>query len=630
MPTVTLSTTASVIKDTYIDSGNPGAGYPTEGSLTVAKDSSGREYYGLIKFDLGLIPNNAIINSANINLLGSNPVAIPIAIHNITSVWYETTVTWNTRPTFEEQWTAVFNKAPGTGGASGANIKTAVQSWVNGDNNGILLKVGGGSTGAAGFYSADYSTISLRPTLTIDYSIPTEDKKQVEHVDFSSYPVTSSITHKVPLPAYVKGDLLLALVSSNSTEFDIPDGWTSLFNGFYFESGRKFGVVYRYANAFETEPVFTFSKAVYAGVTISSFRNVKRISATSNIVKMAIANVPLKLESIQLIDSNQMLLMVYAFTGDSTPLPPANFKLSYKNTSANLGIAMSETYNHRKTSYTDTELTTKLSTSTYVAGASIVLDPVTNAPPKIDGLDGYLGVYDSPLKKQYTVTDTEGDAVVITEKVNGVTLAIKNVVGTHTLDLSSVWDSLPLGKHTVTVSAADDYDPSRINVRTWTFLKTLPADAKTPEVVSGIGDLLPKFEALKASLVNKVGGNPLDSFEDILESGRFKKYAFGSVTGQAAKPGFVYGDGTVTSSACVTIDTSLIGFRPIAIVFNNVTKIEVKAFVWFDFEIYNNGTAYGNYQNTAQIPYRVPYVNGVMDFPIANAAYSYNWFAIGE
>lgn len=112
-----------------------------------------------------------------------------------------------------------------------------------------------------------------------------------------------------------------------------------------------------------------------------------------------------------------------------------------------------------------------VSDSTDADGTYII---VWNKTPIISGSDSNLGSKSASFTVNYSVNDTDtGDTLTVTEKVDGTTLrTINNAVRnqTYTLDLSSVWSTLSLGSHTITITVTDDKGGT--TTRTYTFTKT--------------------------------------------------------------------------------------------------------------------------------------------------------------
>lgn len=104
-------------------------------------------------------------------------------------------------------------------------------------------------------------------------------------------------------------------------------------------------------------------------------------------------------------------------------------------------------------------------------GAYII---VWNRTLTISDSDSNLGNKSASFTVNYSVNDTDtGDTLTVTEKVDGTTLrTINNAVRnqTYTLDLSSVWSTLSLGSHTITITVTDNKGDTM--TRTYTFTKT--------------------------------------------------------------------------------------------------------------------------------------------------------------
>ena len=127
--------------------------------------------YTLIEFDLSLLPENATIQSAVLNLYYTIHNCPFINAYRVTSSWDEATATWINQPTIDDTLAV-----PGVLGSEGFDtwdITTFVQGWdaETYDNFGIELR--GPSSGDflySTFHSSDYvDDSSLRPKLIITY-----------------------------------------------------------------------------------------------------------------------------------------------------------------------------------------------------------------------------------------------------------------------------------------------------------------------------------------------------------------------------------------------------------------------------------------------------------------------------
>lgn len=82
----------------------------------------------------------------------------------------------------------------------------------------------------------------------------------------------------------------------------------------------------------------------------------------------------------------------------------------------------------------------------------------TNTAPLISGVDENLGLITEPFSRNYSVTDAEGDTVVVQEKIDGnlIRSYVATLGSTNTVALPlDVWFTLPNGHHVLTVEATD-------------------------------------------------------------------------------------------------------------------------------------------------------------------------------
>lgn len=630
MPQIVLNSTNTVIHDGGTQSGSPTGSYSTNTSLSVGVNSGNkmRAYY---RFELGLIPNNAVINSATLHLYNMSQ-SIMIDMWTIAQMWNEDTLSWNNAP--------ILGYKIGTRNfplyENNIDVTAVVREQLEGKNLGIALLLpdeNAISATTTTIGASEHTTAIYRPTLTIDYSIPTEDKKQVEFVGSNKVTANAAAAANVPITWIVQpSDRLLAFVAYTDTYAASIDGWDKLSDEFavsYNGWGRRLAIFSKVADGTETQCNVTFNGTVQHVTTVIGLRNAKnitlgpispKITASTLYGPNDIANIPV----------NSFFMTVSVVPQDVAWTKPAlNFAELVKGGYGDTGFYLQRTYNHAKTSYVSSEMEATSTQSWADASKAIIVEPITNEAPRIDGQDGDLGATAAPIQKAYTVADTEGDAVTIVEKLNGVTINTRSGAGTYTLDLSAQWENLSLGKHTITIEANDDYanPPHEPRVRTWTFTKLLAPNAKPKPIINGIGDVVTKFEGLKQLLVDKVGGDPTAKFEEIIA--QIIDLANGSALATTTTKGFIYTDGSTTTSKYISVDTSILGFVPKHIVMWGTNKLDQHIYHWFDYDFYNNGTNYGNFKGNQTSVFRIPYIDGVLDLPVSGASPSYNWIAIG-
>ena len=96
---------------------------------------------------------------------------------------------------------------------------------------------------------------------------------------------------------------------------------------------------------------------------------------------------------------------------------------------------------------------------------------ILNIAPTISGADENLGVKSEGFTGTYTITDTENDAVTVTESIDGI--QIRSLVATLGQEITygvteTTWLALANGSHTLTISVTDGINTT---VRRYTFTK---------------------------------------------------------------------------------------------------------------------------------------------------------------
>jgi hypothetical protein len=112
-PTFATTTTLYSIADAPIDESQPSNNYGSDTGMMFrsAGNSGGWEVSPMVQFDLSSIPSGATIVSATHNLYyyswGDNdPAGRTYRCYRITSTWDESTVTWNTQPSWSATQTS--------------------------------------------------------------------------------------------------------------------------------------------------------------------------------------------------------------------------------------------------------------------------------------------------------------------------------------------------------------------------------------------------------------------------------------------------------------------------------------------------------------------------------------------
>ncbi|MGN7470511.1 DNRLRE domain-containing protein [Brevibacillus sp. SAFN-007a] len=504
MPVVTLSKLNSVTQDTFVESFAPTNTQGTSTVIRVGHSSSPGNIRGLLKFDLGLVPNDAIINSATLKLKQSytnNGAGGQLDIHKITGIWDNST-NWNTQPPFDTTPSASFTVA--ANGLYTVDIKNLVQDWVNGaTNNGLLIKRQDESVvHYVEFDSFDHTTNTNRPILEIDYTIPTTGKKQVEYVgqsnSYSSAEV-SSITPTIPTGA-VSGDYLIAhwIIYSETSTFALPPGWSLLSNG----TGQawRYVIAYKKMQTGETAPTFQITSAAkYTTIVLYAFRNVKSVLNTSQAntgtVTAYMPPAPINVS----VDKALFVLSNWNAIG-YTATPPLSYAEKEDFQNARGGFEMSIRYLHTLRTQTVSDMTTTLNAASNGVAGVFVLEPITNNPPTLtltSPSNNLVLSEGNTLQIGGSATDSDsGNVVTIKYKVNnGTARALQSGVSNGSTPISfaktltysnkRLWDGatdvvgadLAEGtNHTLAVWAEDD-QPGGVSsqvTRTFTVIHNRP------------------------------------------------------------------------------------------------------------------------------------------------------------
>jgi len=625
-----LNYVTTAMQDTYTDKDNPTANYGTGIYITVKGLNTGM---GLLRFTLGIIPNNAIITAATLQLYHLNGVNIvdKVYVHDVLEPWDEMTASYNHAPAINPTPYTSFNAVSTT---NTVDIKDLVQSWVNGKNYGLALTRTYNSTLSYG--SSVVGTESARPILNIEYTIPEEDKKQVE-VIFNGSVMSATVNAGESIVAPFTGAQIKdTLVVYANTPLELPEGWTLLSSEPYYTSlpGDSIFIAYKQITSEQTAESFKFTKTRnYVIISSQVYRNVKRLYHYGVTSQSGITQNVIPSNDITLLPNNLLVGVMASLNSINSVSDKRNFFDKLVLLGVNRSLALWSSYNHDKTLYTVSELSNTVGSAQHNGLKYISLEPVANEAPHIDGQDEDLGAFSVPVMNQYTVSDTEGDAITIKEKVNGVLLATKTGGGTHTVDISSIWSTLPLAKHTITIEVTDSYDnpPHEPRVRTWTFSKILPDNAKFPAIIKGLGDAVTKIKGVKQQLVDKFGGAMSDTFEDLINDIDRWSWVQGTIISNSQQGTAKTHTGGGQVMPMLALDMTMLPFVPKVITLTPTNKsVHNGTTTWYLDDFYRISES--SYANVAcrDYAFRCPYTKGILELPVYGVNMSYEFTAIGE
>lgn len=167
-----LQVSLSATEDTFIASGTPNTNYGSsdEQLLSDGADSTKGVIDALIKWNLSAVPSCAVVESANVEISVFNSTSGTYGLYAGVNSWNENNVTWDSingtaqqglsiatiNPAEEQVYTIVLN-------ASGRSM---VESWLQGNNNGIVIS-STGTTNGIDFHDRENSPA---PKLTVTYN----------------------------------------------------------------------------------------------------------------------------------------------------------------------------------------------------------------------------------------------------------------------------------------------------------------------------------------------------------------------------------------------------------------------------------------------------------------------------
>jgi uncharacterized repeat protein (TIGR02543 family) len=156
------------VADGYIWEARPTGGNFTSSDFRSGFWSSG-ETRALIRFDLGVLPEDAVVQSAVLGLEQESPGSgETVHIHRITEEWTEGGPTWDN---FASNYDAFAWASFGSvGGLITVDVTGLASAWVGGteSNYGMML-INSPTSAVDRYISSDYSRLDMRPWLEVCY-----------------------------------------------------------------------------------------------------------------------------------------------------------------------------------------------------------------------------------------------------------------------------------------------------------------------------------------------------------------------------------------------------------------------------------------------------------------------------
>ncbi|HEX6764987.1 MAG TPA: DNRLRE domain-containing protein, partial [Polyangiaceae bacterium] len=170
--------------DTTLHQAAPTTNFGNDSTVLVdGDDGAGADLSSLLRWDVSQIPAGSAVTSASVTLSIVNPTGNTYNLFSLARPWNELEATWN-NATSSTAWAT-----PGAFAASDRNATilgsvtgpigsvtiplnaagvSAVQAWVNGSNNGLVISDSAGTDGID-FASSENATLASRPKLTVTW-----------------------------------------------------------------------------------------------------------------------------------------------------------------------------------------------------------------------------------------------------------------------------------------------------------------------------------------------------------------------------------------------------------------------------------------------------------------------------
>nr|WP_256436401.1 DNRLRE domain-containing protein [Brevibacillus sp. HB1.4B] len=371
----------------------------------------------LFNSNFGKVPNNAIIDKATIKLMQYNGYAGGhIAAHRLDQAIPQR-VTWDTSPRYNP------TPATRTAGIAGSyvyqevDVTPIVQEFVDNryPNYGIMLKNESEiQTNSRVIYRPNDPQSHYRPTLVVDYTIPSTNKKQVEHIttDYVSQGVSGFHEHATKMPdGAIAGDYVFVYSSINYSDATATpeNGWSILTSK---KTNMGFSIYVFYKKLTGNDLPLKYTTGAPASTTDIGmvYRNVKSIKHFSIAYYTGTHVFYPEFDIVTDTDNNLMTGLVMASSNSYTFNPMYASQMFYKNflNGYSVNLAGRYLYQTRNLNAGSAGMTT--GTNTQGSYFSLVLEPMSNTPPTVTltfPSDNQTLVEGSTYKLEGTVSDAD-------------------------------------------------------------------------------------------------------------------------------------------------------------------------------------------------------------------------------
>ena len=197
------------IEATYISQLNPNNNFGPCEELYVGQSAIPTDNFRtLLKFDIRTIPLGNIIVKATLRLFlneEDSSLTKALYINRLLSNFSQNTVTWNNAPEFKHTFFSTNISDNNINNYIYINITDLVRGWYSHtiENNGILLSTLETSTSKMGYFGFEDGSVSLWPTVLIEY---TKKNEQIENVDITGKAETTDATIVIADTNDITGD----------------------------------------------------------------------------------------------------------------------------------------------------------------------------------------------------------------------------------------------------------------------------------------------------------------------------------------------------------------------------------------------------------------------------------------